>query len=125
MSKNGGNKTAAFIVGAAVGTIAALMFAPFSGKKMRRITKEKGKQALDDAKVKYSDFEEKKLKPNLLKAKLKGQEILSKTSHEAKERAADLKDEVSERAGELKEKANDKVISLRSRMSRKSAETEE
>lgn len=129
MSKNGGNKTTAFILGAAIGTVAALMLAPFSGKKMRRVTKEKGKKALDEAKTRYTNFEKNTLKPGLLKAKLKGQEVIGKTA-EVRDRAVELKDDAVEKvtelknnavdkAEELKDNAKDKVISLKSRFSKK------
>lgn len=125
MAINNTNKTSAFIIGAAIGSVVALMFAPFSGKKMRRVTTEKGKKALGEAKDKYTDFENTTLKPNLEKAKFEGKKLWNKTSKDVQDKATDIKDGVEEKAQEFKDDASDKVISLRNRFSRKAKEVGE
>lgn len=43
-----------FIAGALIGSVAALFMAPFSGKKLRKVTKKKLDNAYSTAKVKFS-----------------------------------------------------------------------
>lgn len=72
----------AFLTGVAIGSIAAMVLTPYSGKKMRRIVKEKGKGALDEVKDRYEDFEDSTLKPGLDKIAAR-KEKLSSAIHDA------------------------------------------
>ncbi len=102
------NKVSIFAVGAAIGSVIALMFAPFSGKKMRKLTSDKAKVGYGKAKDKYSSFEKSTLKPNILKARLKGK----KAWENSKGQAGKGKDAVVKKAEEV-------GGSFRSRLSKK------
>jgi gas vesicle protein len=93
-----GSSAGAFIVGAAIGAVAALMLAPFSGRKMRRVSKEKGQEALNKAKDKYSKAEN-----TLNRAADKTRGYFNKT----RETVADKVDEVEAGVRGKAEKATD------------------
>lgn len=126
------NKTSAFLIGAAIGSVAALMLAPFSGKKMRRLTAEKAKKAAGEAKKKYSEFERESLKPGVEKAKVKGKELWEKTRNKADEKMDGVKDRVDDARELIADKAEDvrngvgeKVSSVRSRLTRRAKDEQE
>ncbi len=97
MSKSGG-KASSFLVGAAIGSVIALMLAPFSGKKMRRLTVQKSKKLIDDAKTKYNSIEED-ASEKISDVKAKGMKVWDKT----KEGTNEVKDTVKSKVGEIKD----------------------
>lgn len=106
MKQNNDNKTAMFLIGAVIGSVIALMFAPFSGRKLRRVAKEKGKDALDTAKDRYNKFESDTLKPNLDGVKYKGKMFWGKTSDKIAQGKETVSDKVEDMTEELDQNAD-------------------
>ena len=114
--KEQNNSASGFILGAALGAAVALMFAPFSGKKMRRLTKEKGKEKFVELKGKYDEFEKDSIKPNLKKAKDKTKGFWNKTKDEVRDTKEDIKDdlkEVGEKIAQKTDEVKNRVRSVR------------
>lgn len=107
------NKTGAFLLGAAIGSVLALMFAPFSGRKMRSLAKEKGKKAFEDVKSGYNDFQNESLEPTVERARQQGQETLDKAVNSGKRWFNKTTDTVADQL----EKASGKVREVRGRVS--------
>lgn len=113
---NNDTKIIAFAVGAIVGSIAALLFAPFSGKKMRKLTEEKSKNLYGEAKKKYTEVE-----PHLNKAKEKGIDLMNKT----REKLSQKGDEINVKATSVKDNLSKSAKGLGSKIKFKVKKDEE
>jgi gas vesicle protein len=84
------------LIGSALGALAGLFFAPKAGKELRADTKEKGSEALKDAKEIYAD------------ARTKAKEIIGETKHQAKK----LKKEADRHLSDARHKAKEILASV-------------
>jgi gas vesicle protein len=85
------------LIGAALGALAGILFAPKSGKELRHDIKKKGNEILEDGKDLYAD------------TNAKAKEIFGEVTHQAKElkKGAEdagekIADEVHEKFGQIK-----------------------
>lgn len=101
-SNNQSNSSAsAFLVGAAIGAVFALLLAPFSGRKMRRIAREKGHKAISDA-----QFHMNKLDENANKVTKRGQTYLDKFRERLKSKNHEMHKNASTEIQETANKAD-------------------
>lgn len=101
MRENNSGFKFSFIIGVLLGA-AALMLAPASGKKMRKMAVNKSKNAFDNAKDKLSDLDEDYVEPNLEKMK----DNIDLTVDTVKEKTEDLKDGVSKQILNFRSRIN-------------------
>lgn len=87
------NSKSSFVFGALIGALLALFFAPFSGRKMREKTMQKGKETIDKAKNRYTQFEDETIQPTADRTWERGQEMVD----QAKDGVRDVTERVRSR----------------------------
>jgi gas vesicle protein len=96
-TNNTDNKSGIFLLGAAVGAVTALMLAPFSGSKMRKVTAEKGKDLLDKAKDSYGKIDDSNsIKTTIEDLKDKGRGFFKKTKNKVKDTADKVENSIED-----------------------------
>lgn len=128
MSRNS-KATSLFVAGAAIGSIATLLLAPFSGKKMRKITKEKGQNIYGKSKEKYSEVNQKYIKPYGEKIKInekldKVKSKVKKGKDKVEDKVEDLGDAVQTKGKAAKESVSKNTTKVRGSIFKKK-DTEE
>lgn len=112
MAKNNSAYKLTFILGAIAGAAAALMLTPASGKKIRRIAVKKGKNLIEDAKEKLSDFEEEYVEENVEKMR----DNIDLTLESMKEKGEKISGLVKDKTEEAKEEFNKQILNFRSKI---------
>jgi len=80
------------LIGGALGALAGILFAPKSGKELRKDIKKKGNEILEDGKELYAD------------TNAKAKEIFGEVTHQAKELKKEAEDAGEKIADEVQEK---------------------